>query len=88
MKIVLKSPNDPHTTVIETEHHVVIKDAYLGPIFINGDTCVSIFARDDGFEMNVWTGTTGNPDEVLPAGALQFAVHPTRGITDLTNGGK
>ena len=85
MKIELTSPGDPRKTVIDTDLNVTIADPYIGPILTHDGVCVSVFARDDGFEMNVWRGT-GDHSEPLPAGALMLSVHHERGVTVLNAG--
>ena len=85
MKIELTTPDSPYKTIIDTEHNVTIANSYIGPILTHLGVCVSVFARDDGFEMNVWRGTPDH-NEPLPAGALMLSVHPERGVTVLNDG--
>lgn len=77
MKIKLTSPTDPHTTVIDTEHDVTIDESFVGPILTNGDTCLAVFARDDGFEMNVWRGDPEHSTP-LPSDSWSLSVSPRR----------
>lgn len=89
MKLHLAADGAPYATHIDTDETVVITDAFIGPIITNKEgVCVSIFQRDDGFEMNVWRqqeGTSIGANELLPKGALQIAVHPERGVRFLSN---
>ena len=78
MKIRLTSPTDQHATTIETEHHVVMTDVFVGPIFQTADgVCLSVFMRDDGFEFNCWR-EDGEPDPMgtLPPGAISGSISP------------
>jgi len=85
MKIELTTPGDPRGTIIHTDENVTIPNPYIGVILTHEGVCVSVFARDDAFEMNVWRGTPDH-NEPLPAGALMLAVHPERGVTVLNGG--
>lgn len=80
MKINIITPGSPYKTVMDIEQGVIIENPYVGPILTNGDLNVSVFARDDGFEGNVWIG---EPDQmgILPAGATTFVIRRNGIIT-------
>lgn len=58
MKIILRDPSDggntPYRSLIDTDHDVIIENPARGPILTNGTLCLSMFARDDGFEGYLW----------------------------------
>lgn len=54
---------------------VTITDAFRGPILVNGDTCISLFARDGAFEGWCWRGEP-NHETPVPLGAVRFSVDP------------
>jgi len=75
MKIILTLPGSDYRSVVETDQLVTITDAFIGPIFTNGDVNVSIFARDGHFEGFCWRGSADH-HEVLPADAIVFTLTP------------
>lgn len=80
MKIKLSAPNQPQSTIIETEHDVTIAEAFVGPIFRTADgACLAVMMRDDGFELNCWRGPSMH-NEPLPPEAVRFTVDPERGV--------
>lgn len=72
MQIELVIPNRPHRTTLDTEGYVIIHNPYIGPILTNGPTCVSIFARDDGFEGYIWQGDPKDSLDQVPENAIPF----------------
>lgn len=56
----------------------VIENAFIGPVLVNGDLCVSIFARDNGFEGFIWTGAPLLKE--LPEEAFIFSINSEDGI--------
>ena len=86
MEITLTSYTDQEQTVIDTEHHVIIHDASEGLILVSEDTCLSIFARGNGFNGFCWTGEF-NPLEILPENAVSFSINPA-GIKEEENPNK
>jgi len=85
MKIILSTPHDPRETIIETEQYVTIVDPYIGPVLTHDGVCLSVFARDDGFEILVWKGDSDLHTDETPKGSLYIAVHPDRGVTVLSH---
>ena len=75
MEITLRSYTDQEQTVINTEHHVTIHDAFEGLILVSEDTCLSVFARDNRFDGFCWTGEF-NPIEGIPKDAVSFSINP------------
>ena len=75
MKIHLSGPPGSAGARIDTEHHVVITDAFVGPVFRTADgVCLSVFMRDDGYEFHCWHGDA-DPAEPLPAGAIMGSIN-------------
>lgn len=89
MKINLKSPGW-NPSVIETEQHTIIQEAFCGPIFVTKDgACLAVMMRDDGYELSCWRENDGHipgPYEVLPNDAIMFSVDPHRGVEVQTHG--
>lgn len=58
---------------------VEISDAFNGPILRNDGVCLSVFARDDGFEFFCWRqpdDQSADRDAPLPFGAMAGSVSP------------
>lgn len=74
MKIRVINAKHPDTVVIHTEGSgVVIENPFIGPIITHEGLCVSIMARDDGFEGHIWTGKP-DPFSPMPVDAKRFRI--------------
>lgn len=78
MKIKLLTPHNRYKTEIDTEQIVVIENPARGPIITNGEFCISIMARDAGFEGFAWYGSA-NIDENAPVLSFEFSIVPEEG---------
>lgn len=64
-------------TMIETDQYVTIRNAYTGPIMVQGNVCLAVFERNGHYEMNCWYGS---PDHVsaLPEKSTRAFISPTK----------
>lgn len=80
MKLQLSRPDSPYKTVIDVEHDVTITDPFVGPLLTHEGVNLTVFARDDGFEVCCWEG---EPTQKDVGETFHFSVHPRRGVTIL-----